>query len=302
MLEQYSISIEQLISHYNIGIGFNKNILITSQIVSSAKLLDFPCRVNAYLVGICQKGELCLTVNFKEWKIDTNTCFISIPENVIGIEKISDDFEGYVLVVSTSYIKSINLDMTNILSYFMSVRINPYFYIEEEDSFSLIRYFDLVERSIKDKNTAWKDEIVKGAISVLIYKICGIMERHEQKAEKPKTKSKEYYFLKFIELCSKQYHKYHDISYYADRICLTPKYLSTVVKEVSGLSAAGWIEEYIINDAKIQLKFSDKNVQQISDSLNFPSQSLFGRYFKQRVGMSPSHYKMNSTLPIYRSC
>lgn len=69
MLEQYSISIEQLVNHYNIGIGLDKNLLITSQIVSTARLLDFPCRVNAFVMGICQKGELSITVNFKEWKI-----------------------------------------------------------------------------------------------------------------------------------------------------------------------------------------------------------------------------------------
>lgn len=301
MLEQYSISIEQLIDRYNIGIGFEKNILITSQIVSSAKLLpDLPCRVNAYIAGICQKGELRLTINFKEWVINKNTCFASIPENVIGIKKISDDFEGYVIVVSMGYITKINLDMTNILSYFMSIRTNPCFHINVEDASGLIYYFDMVERSIKDKSTQWKDEIVKGVISAFVYKVCGIMEQYEQKIEKPKAKSKEYYFLKFIELCAKQYQAHHDIGYYADSICLTPKYLSAVVKEVSGLSAAGWIEEYIINDAKIQLKFSEKNVQQISNSLNFLNQSLFGRYFKQRVGISPNHYRVNYAVPQIR--
>lgn len=295
MLEQYSISIEQLVNHYNIGIGLDKNFLITSQIVSTARLLDFPCRVNAFVMGICQKGELSITVNFKEWKINKNTCFFSIPENIIRIEKISDDFEGYVIVVSEEYIKDINLDMTKILSYYMSIRINPHFYIDEEDATSVVCFFDMAERALKDKNIQWKDEIVKGVISVLIYKVFGIMEQYEQKIEKPKTKSKEYYFLKFLELCSKQFHKHHDIGYYADLICLTPKYLSTVVKDVSGLSAAEWIEEYIINDAKNQLKFSEKNVQQISDSLNFSTQSLFGRYFKQRVGISPSQYREGYT-------
>lgn len=292
MLEQYSITIEQLTHHYNIGVGLDKNFLITTQIVNSVKLLHFPCRVNAFIMGICQKGELSLSVNFKEWIITKNTCFISIPENMIGLEKLSDDFEGYVIVISMDYIKDLNLDMTKILSYYMSIRLNPCFCIGDEDAESVIRFFDMAERSLKDKDTPWKEEIVKGLIYVLVFRVCGIMEQYVQKAEKPKAKSKEYYFLKFIELCSKQYQTHHDTGYYADSICLTPKYLSAVVKEVSGLSATEWIEEYVINDAKIQLKFSEKNVQQISDSLNFQNQSLFGRYFKQRVGVSPSTYKM----------
>lgn len=298
MLEQYSISIEQLMHHYNIGVGLDKNFLITNQIVESAKVLDFPCRVSAFIMGICQKGELSLTVNFKAWDITENTCFVSIPENIIGLEKLSDDFEGYVIVVSMDYIKHINLDITKMLPYYMSIRINPCFRIDEEDAAGVIRFFDMAEWSLNDKHTHWKDEIIKGAISVLIYRVFGIMEQYEQKMKKPKNKSKEYYFLKFIELCAKQYQLHHDIGYYADEIYLTPKYLSAVVKEVSGLSAAVWIEEYIINDAKIQLTFSEKNIQQISDSLNFPNQSLFGRYFKQRVGMSPSQYKMDNATSI----
>lgn len=293
MIEQYKVSIEQLINRDLRGVGSDKNFLITSQIVNGFKLLDFPCRINAFIFGICQKGEICLTSNFKEWKINKNACFVSIPENVIGFETVSDDFEGYLIVVSVDYIKDINVDISKILSYYISIRANPSFYIDEEDASELIRYFYMAEHSLLEKESPWKNEIVKGLITVLIYKICNIMEQYGQSMEKPKTKSKEYYFLKFLELCSGQYHQHHEIGYYADMICLTPKYLSTVVKDVSSLSAAEWIEEYIINDAKIQLKFSKKNIQQISDSLNFATQSLFGRYFKQRVGISPSQYKMN---------
>lgn len=298
MLEHFNISIDRLIDHYNIGVGFNTNFLITSQIVNSTKLLDFPCRINAVAMGICQKGELWLNVNSKKWKIIKNTCFISIPENVIGIEKLTADFEGYVIVISMSYIKDINIDIAKVLPYYIFVRTNPCFYMDEEDTTDVIRFFDVAENSIKNnKNNQWKSEIVRGVISALIYKVCGTLEQYGQEIEMPKTKSKEYYFFKFIELCSQHYQNHHDIGYYADIICLTPKYLSIIVKEMSGLSAAEWIDEYIINDAKIQLKYSDRNVQQISDSLNFLNQSLFGRYFKQHVGMSPSLYKMNYASP-----
>jgi AraC-like DNA-binding protein len=80
-------------------------------------------------------------------------------------------------------------------------------------------------------------------------------------------------------------------TFYADRMCFTPKYLSKVIKENSGKSANSWIDDYVILEAKAMLKSTNMTVQQINDELNFPSQSFFGKYFKRIVGVSPKEYK-----------
>jgi AraC-like DNA-binding protein len=80
---------------------------------------------------------------------------------------------------------------------------------------------------------------------------------------------------------------------YADQLCLTPKYFSKVIKDNSGASASEWIDNYVILETKALLKSTNMTILQISDELNFPSQSFFGKYFKRVTGMSPKSYREN---------
>ena len=82
-----------------------------------------------------------------------------------------------------------------------------------------------------------------------------------------------------------------NVSFYAKQLNITPKYLSSVVKEVSGKTAARWIDESVILEAKTLLKYSGMSIQEIAYHLNFSTQSFFGKYFKQHTGTSPSRYK-----------
>lgn len=84
------------------------------------------------------------------------------------------------------------------------------------------------------------------------------------------------------------------MGFYAEKLHITPKYLSTVIKQNTGKSVNDWIDDYVILEAKALLKSSRMTIQQISDELNFVDQSAFGKYFKRIEGMSPKDYK-NST-------
>jgi AraC-like DNA-binding protein len=87
------------------------------------------------------------------------------------------------------------------------------------------------------------------------------------------------------------YRSQRSISFYAEKMFISPKYLSLVIKEATGKSAGDWIDQYVIQEAKNQLRFSGKNVQQIAYDLNFSNQSSFGKYFKNLTGMSPTAFQ-----------
>ena len=92
-------------------------------------------------------------------------------------------------------------------------------------------------------------------------------------------------------MVEKNFGKHRDVAFYADTLCLSPKHLSQVVKVVSGKTAADIIEDYVITEVKALLLNTTMTIQQISDTLNFPSQSVFGKYFKRIMGMSPNVYR-----------
>ena len=98
-------------------------------------------------------------------------------------------------------------------------------------------------------------------------------------------------FDRFIEELRQHYASERSIGFYAEQVCLTPKYLSQVVYAVSGRYAGEWIRDYVILEAKALLRIRQYSIQQISDMLNFANQSFFGAYFKKATGFTPSEYR-----------
>ena len=95
----------------------------------------------------------------------------------------------------------------------------------------------------------------------------------------------------FLELVKSNFRQERQLKFYSDKMCITSRYLSRVVKECTGSSASDWIERYVVLEARALLKSTNMTIQQVSDELNFPSQTFFGKYFKRRVGMSPKEYR-----------
>ena len=109
--------------------------------------------------------------------------------------------------------------------------------------------------------------------------------------EARQSSRKKLIFDRFLEELRQHYATQRSVQFYADRLCLTPKYLSQVVHAVSGRHAGDWIRDYVILEAKALLKSGQYTIQQVSDMLNFANQSFFGVYFKKAVGCSPTVYK-----------
>lgn len=97
---------------------------------------------------------------------------------------------------------------------------------------------------------------------------------------------------RFMDLLEHHYQQHRDVKFYADKLSLTPKYLSKIIDEDTGMSATEWINSYVLLEAKALLKSTDLTIQQISLQLNFPSQSHFGKYFKNHTNLSPKEYRL----------
>ncbi len=100
---------------------------------------------------------------------------------------------------------------------------------------------------------------------------------------------------KFILAVSEHFRTERQVSFYAHKLCITPKHLSSVIKEISGRTASDWIENYVVMEAKVLLKTTDMTIQEIAVYLNFANQSFFGKYFKHHTGVSPTTYRKQNT-------
>ena len=126
----------------------------------------------------------------------------------------------------------------------------------------------------------------------LFYEISALSQKRYAKSDRQLTRDEEI-FRKLIRLIILHYKEERTVAFYARELCLTPKYLSSVVKKTTNRTVTEWINETVVLDAKTQLKSSQMTVQQIANYLNFPTPSFFGRFFKKHTGMTPKAYRLS---------
>lgn len=133
-------------------------------------------------------------------------------------------------------------------------------------------------------------QVVLHIISSFLWYVDSLWDEQEQTNRAAQSRAQQM-FSAFMQLVTSHASHWHTIEPYASQLCVTPRYLSTVVKQVSGKSAKQWIDEALVTRIKIDLRHSDKSVAQISDELTFPNPSFFTRFFKRMTGMTPSQLR-----------
>ncbi len=285
-----SITIGQLRRVYGIDSPNDDFIISSDKENKTLEMFHHPCRVDAIVLGVCTQGRVRISINLEECEVTEGMMMVNLPENIIQVHHTSEDFKGHIIVISASFLREIRIDLRNTIPVFMQIKRQPIIHLTEDKMDTLQKFFVLLHECIADKTSNHRTEIAQGLISALIYKCSDQLDLLALEREPVKSR-RELFFMQFMELLTR-YHKQHrNVGFYAEQLHITPKYMSSMIKEISGRSTAEWIDEYVILEAKTLLKYSGMNIQQIAYHLNFSTQSFFGKYFKQHTGMSPSQYK-----------
>ena len=127
-------------------------------------------------------------------------------------------------------------------------------------------------------------------LSAFLWYVDHLWSRQEETYRESQTREQRL-FTDFIQLVSEFAPEHHTIDYYASRLCITPRYMSTIIKQVSGKSAKQWIDDALVTRIKIELKHTDKSVARICDEMNFPNPSFLTKFFKRMTGMTPREFR-----------
>lgn len=254
-------------------------------------------RMKAFTVILCIDGTENGTVNLKEMSINKGSLLMTSPNNVLKIEAGYPTATVRGIMLSQDFMRMLQVDVKNSLPLFMRLAYNPLVNLTQEQQEDIERYFDLLENISNNSDLAHRDEIVCGLLTSMFYRISDTYEQRPQvldEKERSVRNRREEYFAKFITLLSENFKRERTVGFYAEQMCVTPKYLSLLIKDFSGKSAAEWIDNYVITEAKTLLRYSTMSIQEVAYELNFSSQSFFGKYFKHLTGMSPSEYKLSA--------
>ena len=266
---------------------------ITASSDSQMQVFRFPCRIDAFIIGVGTEGETSVSFNLHEFRLKKDSMFIFTPKNILQVNS-QQYFKADVIAISPDFMRRINIDIKNMMPLFLKFVENPTLALTPEESRSMRGMIAQIERETRGPETHFSFDIVSGLIAATIYKVGDIM--YHYLAEHPEGQNNshnraEEYFKQFTHLLGEHFLEERSVGFYARQLCITPKYLTTLIKRISGQSVSEWIDNYVILEAKTLLKYSTMSIQEIAYYLNFPNQSFFGSYFKRNTGMSPSQYK-----------
>lgn len=256
--------------------------------------LGHPCRFDGYMLLYCVKGRIRLNVNLSEYHIDEGMIFMNVPGNIIRVNEILDvpkEEVRYVCVaMSKEFLQGMHLDANKIFNEGMSMMENPSLRLEEKEIETVRCGLEIVTRVLYS-DSPYKREALLSLLSSMFYMLMGVWAKRGEPAELAQTSRSKLIFDQFIKLVTEYHTQYRNVGFYADKLCLTPKYLSKLIKNATGRSAPEWIDQYVILEAKNLLKYSGETIKEIVYRLNFPNQSVFYKFFKARTGMTPSQYR-----------
>jgi AraC-like DNA-binding protein len=213
---------------------------------------------------------------------------IVYPNQILNYESVSEDFAGQCLIFSKNFSAEVQPHIDERLPIAAAIREKPYTQLDNQGLKFIRKLLFTLKKFMAMTGNPYRLEMIKHLTMVSYYMTRPSFENILE-PEKPSRQA--FLVENFTTLVRENYRMQRETAFYADKLCLTPKYLSEVIKSASGKSVPEWIDDYVILEAKALLKSTNMTIQQISEELNFPSQSFFGKYFKRNTGMSPKAYR-----------
>ena len=242
-------------------------------------------KINTYGFFLCLRGTTRGTVDLIPFQLSPGMMMVNVPGQLVTHFSASEDFGGTSLVMTQHFVDSLGLPYNFSLA--TSVREHPVLNLKSGEFAAIQNYCNMVKGLLREKRP-FQAESLRHLTCAYAYSLGSYLYRM---AEMRKLSNEEVLMQRFLHELHIHYKEERKVAFYAEKLNLTTGYLSTLVRNISGKTASDWIENFVLLEAKIMLKSTNLTIQQISNELNFPSQTFFGKYFKRLAGLSPKEYR-----------
>ena len=246
-----------------------------------------PYQLDTSLAIYCEKGQAGGKLNLHDCTLTEGGFLIILPGNIVESFERSDDFEATYIFMSEAFLN--NLEIADSFKYYRSISECPYITFGQEGKDAMALYIGMARKMLSLKENPNRYEVIK-LLTKAFFLGMGYFIHPASRTEES-FDARDAIVRKFLSLLKDNYLEHRDVEFYADKMNMTAKYMSTVVKLVSGKSASKWIDEYVVLHAKALLSSTTKSINEVCYEMGFSSLSFFGRYFKRVTGLSPREYR-----------
>lgn len=267
-------------------LGFVRSMRGVLEISEQIFAFGQPYRLTEGRVLFMHAGYIRVRANLVELTLEPHQLIVTSPGTILQVIEISKDCELEMFAFANSLMEDWQKEI--LLQMFLQGRLYVQLDLPEKEEKRVAAFFDLLWDIVHDN--PFPRDMVRSLISALFHQI-NIYRMREISEESGRLTRQEEVFNRFLSLVNKYAISERSVVFYADRLYLTPRYLSTLIKQTSGRTVMNWVNEAVVQEAKLLLRHSDKLVYQIADELNFPNASFFCKYFRRLTGKTPYEYR-----------
>lgn len=252
-----------------------------------------PMRLDALVMVLTLAGTTEISLDYVPYTVGPDSFLTIMPTHTLQLHRISKDFKGKILIASKEFLEDCNPgnNRTHSVANYMEIRKNPCTELEPKETAKLESCIQIIREKMKERTHFLQKEVVQNSFIGFLLEVGNIFMGKKDRLVKPTLSRKEELFEQFLQLLFEHCKEQHVVTFYAEKLFITPQYLSLILKELTGKSANKWIDDALIVEAKILLKAPQATVQQVADILHFSDQSTFGKFFKKHMGISPMEYR-----------
>jgi len=278
------------------------NGAVVAHIPHLCKVVDtemkHPAKWGQFIALLCTKGSVTFTSHLTERKLTENSLFVA-PSALLQFKSCSEDCEVYIITFNEEFASDMHIDFRVVMPVLSSLRAGNVVMSVPSDvvphikqKFSQLHGEYLSSCNLSPTIAFYRVQALRHIYAAFIFLLCEIVAANAPEPQPIVTKDRSSeYFERLLRLLSEHYKTERSVEFYADKMNLTPKHLSRVVRNFSGKSVHQWIDNFVVLEIKNLLKHSDMSIQQISYDLNFPNPSFMGQYFKRITGKTPGEYR-----------
>lgn len=247
-------------------------------------------RTSAYAICLLSKGKLQLESDLFVHEAQAPAIFTIAPSAIRKFTDLGSGYDARIFFFRKELFLEGQVDVNYLDKFdFFDVPEHQYLALDSDQYQKFNTYFDLIHEKSLD-SAAHASDIIRSLIYIVINELDSIYQ-HNTIQTVPADDKNLHILSRFKSLLAHHFIEERQVSFYADKLYLTPKYFSTLIREISGKTASEWINDMLILEAKVRLQNKDQSVAQIAFDLNFSDPSHFGKFFKKHVGKSPSSYR-----------